>query len=104
MIDHEERFCAICRTKFTPSKYRPTQSVCSNKNCQYQRQLNNMIKWRQKNPDYFKTVSIYDAKKSKEWRESHAEYLKQYRLTHRERHREYMRIYMRMRYKKDPDR
>ena len=50
----DERFCVICGTAFTPNKYRPNQNVCSSLECQYQRQLNNMKKWRDRNPNYFK--------------------------------------------------
>ena len=98
----DERLCVICGTAFTPNKYRPNQNVCSSLECQYQRQLNNMKKWRDRNPNYFKYKEEHDASwketckhRSLEWRKQHHEYLKLYREEHRDRHRNYMKDYMR---------
>ena len=98
----EEKKCVICGKAFTPNKYRPNQGVCSGVECQYQRQLGNMAKWRKRNPNYFKYKEAQDASwketcrsRSLEWRERHREYLKLYREAHRTRHRDYMRDYMR---------
>ena len=97
-----EKKCTICGGPFTSNKYRPNQEVCSSIECQYQRQLDNMKKWRGKNPNYFRYKETRDKswketcrQRSLEWRKKHQEYLKLYRDAHRARHREYMRDYMR---------
>jgi len=98
----EEKKCSKCGKIFTPNKYRPNQEICSSVECQYERQLNNMSKWRKRNPNYFKYKEANDAswketcrQRSLNWRKKHNEYLKLYREAHRERHRDYMRDYMR---------
>jgi len=98
----EERKCEICSKSFVANKYRPNQSVCSSVECQYQRQLANMAKWRGRNPNYFRYKETRDSSwrdtcrsRSLEWRKKHKEYLKLYRDAHKERHRNYMRDYMR---------
>lgn len=97
-----EKKCVICNRPFIPNKYRPNQDVCSSIECQYQRQLNNMKRWRQHNPNYFKYKEIGDKpwkeackERSLEWRKKHEEYLKLYREAHKDRHRDYMKEYMR---------
>ncbi|MCX7927236.1 MAG: hypothetical protein N2606_03770 [Candidatus Omnitrophica bacterium] len=93
--------CRICQNEFTPNKYHPKQQVCTNPACQRVRQLENMKIWRQKNPDYFKSLG-----QEKQWREVKAryhklwggknkEYLKKYAEAHRAERSEYMRNYMR---------
>ena len=98
----EERFCKFCNKPFLPNKYRPNQNVCSSLECQYQRQLENMKKWRTHNPNYFKYKESQDSswketcrQRSLAWRKRHQEYLKLYREEHRDRHRLYMKDYMR---------
>ena len=98
----EEKRCIICWTSFSANKYRPNQTVCSSLECQYQRQLDNMKKWRDRNQNYFKYKETHDAswketckQRSLEWRKRHQEYLKLYREEHRDRHRSYMKEYMR---------
>ncbi len=98
----EEKTCIICGNVFAPNKYRPNQTICSSIECQYQRQLDNMKKWRGRNPNYFKYKESQDAswketckQRSIDWRRKHLEYLKLYREEHRDRHREYMKDYMR---------
>jgi hypothetical protein len=98
----EERFCKVCGKSFLANKYRPNQTVCSSLECQYQRQLENMKKWRTSNPNYFKYKESQDSswretcrQRSLEWRKKHQEYLKLYREEHRDRHRTYMKNYMR---------
>ena len=67
-----ERRCRYCERPFQPSKYRPGQSVCSDRGCQrrrraeYHRQkiasdaeyrqvcLDSPQKWRSRNPDYWR--------------------------------------------------
>ena len=93
--------CRICNREFTPNKYRLDQKICSNPECQRQRQLQNMKDWRKNNPYYF----IYgryrvdwkgDYKKhAKDWRMRHPEYMKRYAQEHKEDRRTYMREYMR---------
>ncbi len=97
----KEKMCSICGKPFIPNKYRPNQEICSSIECQYQRQLNNMKKWRKGNPNYFKYKEEGDKSwkstcrsRSLEWRKKHQEYLKLYREAHKDRHREYMKDYM----------
>lgn len=98
----EERTCSICKKTFLPNKYRPNQGICSNLECQYQRQLGNMKRWRDENPNYFKYKEIKDVRwkescreRAKRWRQNHLDYLKLYRQEHKDGHREYMKKYMR---------
>jgi len=98
----EEKLCKYCNKPFISNKYRPNQEVCSNVECQYQRQLKNMATWRTQNPNYFKYKEAQDAswkhtcrERSLEWRKKHKEYLKLYREAHKKRHRDYMKEYMR---------
>jgi len=98
----KERICPICKKWFLTNKYRPNQEMCSNLGCQYQRQLQNMKKWRDRNPNYFRYREANDAtwkqtckERAKKWRDRHQEYLKLYRQEHKDRYRIYMRDYMR---------
>lgn len=98
----EERKCIICGNVFRANKYRPNQKVCSNVECQYKRQLDNMAIWRSRNPNYFQYKEANDDSwketcktRSLEWRKRHKEYLKLYRDAHKGRHRNYMKEYMR---------
>ena len=98
----EGRMCIYCKKWFIPNKYRPNQKVCSNLECQYKRQLENMKRWRDQNPNYFKYREVKDTtwketcrERARKWRHSHLEYLKLYRQEHRRAHREYMKKYMR---------
>lgn len=98
----KERICVVCKKWFIPNKYRPNQEICSNLECQYQRQLDNMKKWRNRNPNYFRYREAKDTtwketckERAKKWRERHQEYLKLYRQEHKDRYRIYMREYMR---------
>lgn len=97
-----EKICSACNKWFIPNKYRPNQQICSSLECQYQRQLENMKKWRNHNPNYFKYREAKDVtwkeackERAKKWRDKHQEYLKLYRDEHKERYRTYMREYMR---------
>ena len=97
----EGRTCSICKKVFLPNKYRPNQVICSNLECQYQRQLQNMKHWRDENPNYFKYKEIKDVKwkescreRARKWRQNHLDYLKLYRQEHKEDHRDYMKKYM----------
>ena len=97
-----EKKCKMCGRPFIPNKYRPNQQICSSIECQYQRQLANMKKWRYGNPNYFKYKETKDKswkeackQRSLDWRTRHQEYLKLYREAHKGRHKDYMRDYMR---------
>lgn len=93
--------CKICQNEFTPSRYRPTQQVCSGPECQKLRQIQNEQAWRAKNPDYFKYLGGESAwhesrrRYNKLWRQTHKEYLKTYAEEQKTQRREYMRQYMR---------
>lgn len=93
--------CRICQNEFTPNKYHPNQQVCFQPVCQKARQLQNEKQWREKNPDYFKSLGQGEHWKevrhrySKLWRETNKEYLKTYEKAHQDQRREYMRNYMR---------
>jgi hypothetical protein len=93
--------CIICNNDFTPSKYRPSQQVCSDPACQRQRQLQNQKEWRIKNPDYFKCLGQESAWQDKRrrynqlWKSANKEYIKTYENDHKDQRREYMREYMR---------
>lgn len=93
--------CQICQKDFSPSKYRPKQQVCSNPECQRERQRRNQQEWRGKNPDYFKCLGQEQAWQEKRrrynrlWKEANKEYITAYELAHKEQRREYMREYMR---------
>ncbi len=96
----EYRICPICKNEFLPSKYRKAQGVCSRKECQHRRQLNNLASWRQRNPGYFKT-SRHDSSwakvyrhRSQAWRRRHKGEVKEYKKVHQEEQKEYMREYM----------
>lgn len=98
----EPRACPVCKKSFLSNKYRPNQRICSSLECQYQRQLDNMKEWRDRNPNYFKYKEMKDVRwketcreRARRWRQSHLDYLKLYRQEHKETHREYMRKYMR---------
>ena len=99
----DTRVCAYCKNNFTPNKYSPRQTVCSNSDCQKKRQLDSMKAWREKHPTYFK----YDEskglawletqrKRSKVWREKNPDKIRSYRVAHSEEYRKYMREYMRV--------
>ncbi len=97
-----EQICPVCNRWFMPNKYRPNQQICSSLECQYQRQLDNMKKWRDTNTNYFKYRENKDStwkatckERAKRWRDKHQEYLKLYRDEHKDRYRAYMREYMR---------
>jgi hypothetical protein len=98
------KICKFCGNEFAPSKYRPNQEVCSEKECQYKRQLKNMGKWRDNNPDYFKygendnhgkkERSQKARGRARDWREKNKEYLTLYREQNKDRHKKYMKEYM----------
>lgn len=92
----EEKRCSICGKLFTPSTYRPDQSVCSSSECQRKRQLNNMKQWRAEKAASSKDSSWKEAcrRRSLEWHKKHQAYLKLYRQEHKEKHKEYMKEYM----------
>lgn len=92
--------CIICGKEFAPSKYRPSQKVCSKVACQKMRQLQNEKKWRQNNPEYFRTLGQDESWKkirslyNKNWRQTHKDYLTEYSKEHSTERRQYMKNYM----------
>lgn len=78
------RICKICGVEFMPDKYHPRQEVCSNKECQHKRQIENQRKWRKRNPEYFKykeKATPWERKRAQyleKWREEHKGYFKEY--------------------------
>jgi hypothetical protein len=80
------RICTICGRHFFPNKYHPHQEVCSDKECQKERQLKNQKTWRNSNPHYFRYKdrnTEWEKKRAvylKNWREKHRDYFKNYRL------------------------
>jgi hypothetical protein len=97
----EQKKCTICGKLFTPSIRRPDQYVCLSPECQKERQLNNMRKWRSEKSASIDNESWKEScrRKSSDWRKKHQAYLKLYRDDHKEKRSEYMREYMR-RYRK----
>lgn len=92
--------CKICQNEFKPNKYRPQQQVCSQPECQKQRQLQNERVWRLDNPDYFKSLgqeAFWREKRSQYrrlWKKKHKKHLKEYAEKRKKEHQEYMRKYM----------
>ena len=74
------RRCPYCQCWFTPSVYRPQQSVCSQAQCQ-----------RQRRRDYHRRKLVTDEvyrkvaqDSQKKWRQAHPAYMRQYRTEHPE--------------------
>ena len=74
------RCCPYCQCWFTPSVYRPQQSVCSQALCQ-----------RQRRRDYHRRKLVTDEvyrkvaqDSQKKWRQAHPAYMRQYRTEHPE--------------------
>ena len=98
----ESRICIYCHVSFTPNKYSPKQTTCSNPECQKRRQLESMKQWRQSHPNYFKFDETKPVEwiqkqreRSKQWRQSNPDKVRAYRQIHLEDYRQYMRDYMR---------
>lgn len=96
------KFCSICGRQFVPNKYRPSQNVCNDLNCQRERQRQNIRAWRLKNPDYFKytvgnDLTYIEMMRQKQilWRRAHKLKIKEYRERYKDKIRQYMREYMR---------
>ncbi len=88
--------CTECGGEFTPNKYKKQQKACSSPQCQYTRQLKSMKSWRGRNPGYFRIKDVQAlSERAKKYRETHKEYLKEYRTRNKKKHAEYMRQYMR---------
>lgn len=98
----ESKACIFCHETFTPNKYSPKQTTCSNPECQKRRQLESMKQWRQSHPNYFKFDETKPAEwiqkqreRSKLWRQSNPDKVRAYRQVHLNDYRQYMREYMR---------
>ncbi|MFH1246049.1 MAG: hypothetical protein V1662_06160 [Candidatus Omnitrophota bacterium] len=96
----EYRECLVCGKSFLPSKYRKDQRICSQLECQHQRQLRNLAVWRQRNPGYFKisrhdtSWAAFSRRRAQIWRKRHTRKIKKYKAAHKTEQREYMREYM----------
>ena len=78
------KICLICGQWFLPSKYHPAQKICSDSECQHQRQLLNQKIWRKENPNYF----VYKERETP-WQKRRAEYLAKWKKEHKN----YFKIY-----------
>lgn len=84
------RHCIYCDRTFQPSKYRPSQRVCSDATCQKRRQTDYHRNKIASDPDYAQVVR--DSRRK--WREDHPSYQAEYWRTHEdaaERNREQQR-------------
>jgi len=72
------RCCRFCQQSFSPSKFRPDQSVCAEPDCQRQRQAEYHHRNIATDPLYAQVVS--DSRKK--WRDAHPDYQKNYRQSH----------------------
>ena len=93
--------CKVCSREFVPSKYRPQQQVCGQPACQKARQLSNQKKWRELNPDYFRSLEQDKAwiekrrRYNKLWKETNKASIKSYEKKNKKQRNQYMREYMR---------
>ena len=100
-VQNNGRICEICSQEFIPSKYRPNQKICSKLECQKERQKRNILSWRERNPAYFRHIHANPhwrnkrSFRSRQWRLTHPDHIRQYREAHRDYYRLYMREYMR---------
>jgi hypothetical protein len=74
----EPRICLSCQRPFTPSRYRPSQQICSAKPCQDRRKAESHRARKVADPVYAQVCS--DAQR--QWRKANPGYQRQYRATH----------------------
>lgn len=74
----ENKRCSACGQPFQPHPQVPTQSYCSDAECQRERRRRWQQKKRHEDPDYRDN----DARYRKRWVAAHADYWKQYRDAH----------------------
>jgi len=73
--------CKYCGAFFIPDpKVGKRQKTCGSISCKKALKAKNSVKWRQKNPDYYKG----DYPRVKKWFSKHPGYLRQYRKNHPE--------------------
>lgn len=95
MLIIPEKKCEVCSKPFTPSKYRPNQTVCGQAACQRQRQIKNIKEWHRAHKESMGPAEKEAVKKKyREWRKKHQQYIKLYRESKLEEYRDYMRTYM----------
>lgn len=70
--------CPYCRKLFEPSRFHPDQAVCSGRECQRQRRGEYHRQKLQDDPTYREQCSDSQGK----WRDSHPEYMNEYRREH----------------------
>ncbi len=74
----ELRICLYCQQPFMPSRFRPSQQICSIKPCQDRRKAESHRARKAYDPVY--TDVCRDAQR--QWREANPGYQRQYRATH----------------------
>jgi hypothetical protein len=75
MLPMKDPVCPYCQVKFTPSRYRPDQRVCSSRPCQLRRQADYHQAKIQQDPAYRAQCS--DSRRK--WRDEHPDYMRNYR-------------------------
>jgi len=73
-----ERRCPYCERIFQPSKYRPSQSVCSDSGCQRRRRAEYHRQKIAADPEYRQVRND----SSQKWRSRHPDYWRRYREQH----------------------
>lgn len=87
----EPRICPYCQQPFAPSRFRPSQQICSAKPCQGRRKAESHRARKVADPVYAEVCR--DAQR--QWREANPDYQRQYRATHpdaAERNRQQQRL------------
>jgi len=77
-LGESRRNCPYCQQGFVPSRYRPSQQVCSAKPCQDRRKADSHRTRKTQDPVYAQVCRDSQRK----WREAHPDYQRQYRETH----------------------
>ncbi len=72
------RQCPYCGRSFSPSRFQPSQRVCSDPDCQKRRRAEARNRQLERDPEY-RGVCVDSRRK---WREAHPEYPRQWRATH----------------------
>lgn len=73
--------CPYCKKLFIPDpRVGKRQKTCGYGPCQKAHKMKNNVRWRRRNPDYFRD----DYPRVKQWLDQHPGYLKQYRKSHPE--------------------
>ena len=72
------RCCRYCQRSFQPSKFRPSQSVCGQPECQGKRRADDHRRRIETDAEYAQVV--HDSRRK--WRETHPDYQRDYRRSH----------------------